>query len=140
MKLTKSCIYPWTVMSFFADGEIQPCCGGVERYTYGNILDDNPSELFTNKEYQKLRSSLLTGDLKEVCTTCRLISDPDITLEQFRIMLTKYLISKGRIITPDTDLTKEFAFDEVLGNITNKCMFSCIYCLLPWITQCVKVF
>lgn len=134
-KKTRNCIEPWRSVQFDAIGTVTPCCSGTIKGNFGNINTDyfdavlkgQPVNLFANAGYQQLRKGLLTGELSNSCVSCRSVHDDDITIEELKQRVINHLESQG-IKTAGSDLTKEYAFTECGGNITNKCNFSCIYC------------
>ena len=134
-RMTRNCIEPWRSMQFEAGGTIGPCCGGTLKGDFGNIVTDyfeaveqgKPVNIFANARYRALRKSLLTGNLLSECISCRSVHDEDITTEELGIRVSNHLKSNG-IEPVGADLTREYAFTECGGNITNNCNFSCVYC------------
>ena len=135
VKRTRDCIEPWRSVQFEAGGSITPCCSGTIKGNFGNINTDyfdrkerdQGSDIFANRAYRELRKALLTGELPGACISCRSVHDEDITTEELRQRVRNHLESQGQN-TDKVDLTKEYAFSECGGNITNRCNFSCIYC------------
>ena len=135
MKKTRNCIEPWRSFQFEAEGNIGPCCSGTLGGDFGNIgadyfdavKRDERSELFANRDYQRLREGLLSGELAESCVSCRAVHDEDITTEELRLRVVNHLESMG-VKADGLDLTRAYAYYECGGNITNRCNFSCIYC------------
>jgi hypothetical protein len=135
-KRTKNCIELWRSVNFEAGGSIIPCCSGTISGNFGNINSDyfdamqhgQQITLFENKAYQDLRKGLLTGKLSKSCVACRTVHDEDITTDELRQRVVAHLESQG-LKTDGVDLTKAYAFSECGGNVTNRCNFSCIYCI-----------
>lgn len=135
MKKTRNCIEPWRSFQFEAGGSISPCCSGTISGRFGNIHTDyfaalrcgRRPDIFANDAYKDLRNGLLTGKLHRSCIDCRSVHDADVTPEALRKRVIHHLESQG-MQTENLDLTREYAFIECGGNITNKCNFSCIYC------------
>jgi hypothetical protein len=132
---TRNCIEPWRSVQFEAGGNITPCCSGTIKGYFGNLNTDyferkdrgQSSDMFANEAYQELRRDLLTGELPGACKSCRSVHDEDIATDELRRRVINHLESQGTR-TDGVDLTKEYAFSECGGNISNKCNFSCIYC------------
>jgi len=134
-KKTRNCIEPWRSFQFHAGGDIIPCCSGTMIGNFGNIITDyfaaiqngKHPDLFANKAYIDLRNGLLTGELNKSCIACRSVHEEDITPEELQQRVINHLESQGHS-TVGKDLSREYAFYECGGNITNKCNFSCLYC------------
>ncbi len=132
-KFTKNCIEPWRVLAFNAGGNLAPCCG-TAKGDFGNFYrdflhkDQQNSDLFKNDDYRKLRNGLLTGNLAPSCINCRAVHDEDISCDELRKKVIQYLDNKG-VAVDENKLDELHAFEECGGNITNKCNFSCIYCI-----------
>jgi len=74
-----TCFWLYLGMLIRPDGNVYPCCGrGFDRFSYGNLLKEELSEIWNNKYYQFSRALFQTGsDLeynKELeaipCITC----------------------------------------------------------------------
>ena len=57
-----SCFWLYLGMMIRPDGQVYPCCGrGFNRFSYGNILKQDLSEIWNNKYYQFSRSLFVKG-------------------------------------------------------------------------------
>jgi MoaA/NifB/PqqE/SkfB family radical SAM enzyme len=136
LKKTKNCTYPWTFSWMDASGRVVPCCGmpttskmqyGDVRKDFISLKDKSHSNLYNNSSYQTLRKSLLDGDILEECKTCRIISEDDITTDELKIKVTNLLRNSKRDKST-IDLEKDWAIDEFIFAMNNKCNLRCIYC------------
>lgn len=65
------CVIPWLYFSTLPDGNVTPCCVS-EIYTYGNVSEQDPKDIWNNEPAKKLRRDLLgTGELPDACSRCR---------------------------------------------------------------------
>ena len=136
IKKTKNCTYPWTFSWMDASGRIVPCCGmpttsnmqyGDVRKDFLSLKDKSLSNLYNNSSYQILRKSLLDGDVLDECKTCRIISEDDITTDELKTKVTN-LITSSRREKVDINLHQDWAIDEFIFAMNNKCNLRCIYC------------
>ena len=140
MKLTKTCMYPWTFMQIHAGGMMQPCAVGPDTDLGDFLIDyidlkkdgkDGREDFLNNMGLQKLREGMLTGNLRPMCQNCFFCSNDLITVEEFRKRLTDYL---GERMGPDfdpnkADLTQTYAYNWMAISFTNRCNLRCIYCV-----------
>jgi radical SAM protein with 4Fe4S-binding SPASM domain len=64
------CVMPWIHLYINPDGNILPCCDGNTDYPLGNIDQDKLSNIYNNKNFQRLRQGLLTGKHPKECQHC----------------------------------------------------------------------
>jgi radical SAM protein with 4Fe4S-binding SPASM domain len=64
------CVMPWMHLHIAPDGSVLPCCAGNTEYPLGNIDQDSLSDIYNNKNFQKLRQELLTGKHPKECQHC----------------------------------------------------------------------
>jgi len=67
------CCYIWKVMMFDYDGTVKMCCEDYDsQFPMGNIMTDNPSEIFNSPRMQRQRSNQLNGNFSEpvICNNC----------------------------------------------------------------------
>jgi len=134
-RLTRPCLHPWRTVCFSAEGKILPCCAAIDG-EYGNLNRDcfdreageGPSDLFRNEAYLELRKGLLEGNPIQACQVCRIVPEGWIPVEGLEAMVSAYLARKG-LDPVGADLTRLFVFERALGSLTNRCNFSCIYCV-----------
>jgi MoaA/NifB/PqqE/SkfB family radical SAM enzyme len=62
------CISPWVVAYIFPDGEVRPCLNSS--YSYGNVLTDKFSKLWSNEKAVNFRSFLKKHRIFPVCVRC----------------------------------------------------------------------
>jgi len=68
---TRDCLDPWWYVKLAAGGEILPCCRTTE--PIGKLAEaSGPAQIANNAAVRRLRESLLTGRLPEVCRTCNI--------------------------------------------------------------------
>ena len=128
LKTTKNCIYPWTFAWTDASGALQPCCGlvgnlsadfGNIRKDFINLKDRSTTNLFNNKEFIKLRKSLLDGNVIDACKKCRIISEDDITTDELKNKLNDVL-RKSLGSEKNIDLEHDWTMGEFIVAMNNK--------------------
>ncbi|NEP12211.1 MAG: radical SAM protein [Symploca sp. SIO2C1] len=61
-KVSSRCIWLYLSMMIRPDGNVYPCCGkGLNRFAYGNILEESLDEIWNNKYYQFSRKLFTPG-------------------------------------------------------------------------------
>ncbi|PZD74626.1 Putative mycofactocin radical SAM maturase MftC [Acaryochloris thomasi RCC1774] len=61
-KSSGRCLWVYLSMMVRPDGNVYPCCGrGLNRFSYGNILEESIDEIWNNKYYQFSRKLFTTG-------------------------------------------------------------------------------
>lgn len=91
----KICPQPFYQMVIHSDGIVSPCCVDYDKkIIVGDINKESLKEIWSGKEYQRLRKKILQGDLKDElrCKNCQFPScgaSADITPYK-KILLKKY--------------------------------------------------
>ena len=140
MKLTKTCMYPWSFMQIHAGGMMQPCAVGPDT-DFGDFLIDyfdlhkdgknGREDFLQSKGLQMLREGILTGNLRPMCQNCFFVSNDLITIEEFEKRLKAYFRKKlgNEVDFNNMDFLKLYAYDWMAVSFTNRCNLRCIYCV-----------
>lgn len=73
------CILPWITCFITCEGYVMPCCQVtqkndrdkmIERFSFGNLLEDDFRNIWKSKKYKNFRKSLKTGNLPSICKEC----------------------------------------------------------------------
>jgi radical SAM protein with 4Fe4S-binding SPASM domain len=73
------CLYIWKTMMIDNDGTVKLCCEDYDsQYPLGNIMTQEPSEIFNSPNIQRLRSNQLNGDFSwlPMCRNCTETFEP----------------------------------------------------------------
>ena len=72
-------------MTIRSNGDVVPCCYDLtSKLIMGNIMNDDPEEIWKNKSYKDLRDSIQKKKYKSICSNCAVVKP------------NKYLIQKNR--------------------------------------------
>jgi radical SAM protein with 4Fe4S-binding SPASM domain len=70
----KDCLWPWKTIFVQYDGSVLPCCQFIEienkTCIMGNLLNQSFSQIWNNEKYQKLRKTLISNRIPEICKHC----------------------------------------------------------------------
>ena len=67
------CEDPFERMWIYANGEVSLCCGDADGFfKMGNLIDNNPLEIYNNKIFSRYRKAMLKGELLQLkhCKEC----------------------------------------------------------------------
>jgi radical SAM protein with 4Fe4S-binding SPASM domain len=73
------CFYIWKTMMIDNDGTVKLCCEDYDsQYRLGNIMTQEPAEIFNSPNMQRLRSNQLNGDFSSLpmCKNCTETFEP----------------------------------------------------------------
>ncbi len=110
------CRVPFEQLQFFSDGRAYACCSAlVDKYTIGNIFEQNFEEIWNGEKISKFRESILDGSFK----FCKLSS----------CLSLQTLKEDPRFRYKDGDDVKKLKSPNMLHlNIDDSCNVKCIMC------------
>jgi len=72
LSFEKQCSWPWTSTYLSKTGDIVPCCiiGDEKVESFGNINDQNFSQIWNSTKYMKFRDEIKNNQIPEYCKNC----------------------------------------------------------------------
>ena len=72
LSFEKQCSWPWTSTYLSKTGDIVPCCiiGDEKVESFGNINDQNFSQIWNSTKYMKFRNEIKNNQIPEYCKNC----------------------------------------------------------------------
>lgn len=74
-RINNPCIYPYTDLVIFPDGEVGMCCNDCfEETHFGNVRDNSLVEVWNNEKFTDLRNKMRNGrDSYLFCKECDVV-------------------------------------------------------------------
>jgi MoaA/NifB/PqqE/SkfB family radical SAM enzyme len=87
---TRDCLDPWRIAFVQADASVRPCCFFEEKL--GTLMTHSLVDVVEGAEFRKLRSEMLSGELRPNCRSCS--ARPLIDRSELEGKLASYLESE----------------------------------------------
>jgi radical SAM protein with 4Fe4S-binding SPASM domain len=75
---TRNCLDPWTVAFLQSNGNVRPCC--FMDASFGELAKQSLDEIYAGADFVRLRTELLTGELRPSCRTCHAREVVDVSV------------------------------------------------------------
>lgn len=117
------CIYPWMHLYIGTDGNILPCCHGIQQHPLGNIRIQSIDAILKSDKFNQLRKNMLSGQRSKECKRCYDFEDADQPSPRLRAVETwKHLKNIDFNQDGTIDKFEPVYIDVRLSNICNlKC-------------------
>lgn len=106
------CFYIWKTMMIDQDGTVKMCCEDYDsQYPLGNILTQNPSDIFNSERMQNQRTNQLNGNFSwpDICQNC---------IESFQPAKDFWTSSPTLIVAQQEHVSQEYKQDYSLPKAT----------------------
>lgn len=121
------CVYPFTHLATFTNGDLTPCCVG-KKYNNLNLNNLTVEEAWNHAEIRNLRRKMLNGEKPLNCLDCYKEEDQGIDSHRTssnRVFREQHGIDQSNFIDEFVDLKNLITLDLRLGNT---CNLKCIMC------------
>lgn len=125
------CIVPWTWLASLPNGDVTPCCFNQD--VVGNFYQQSVDEIWNSKKMRKLRVDMFRKNLPIECQYCQQVEDlgGESRRDVYNRMLGKHF-DEVEENTNDDGSVKEVKIAGWDWRLSNKCNFSCRYCIPDW--------
>ena len=125
------CIVPWTWLSSLPNGDVTPCCFNQD--VVGNFYQQSVDDIWNSKKMRKLRVDMFRKNLPIECQYCQQVEDlgGESRRDVYNRMLGKHF-DEVEENTNDDGSVKEVKIAGWDWRLSNKCNFSCRYCIPDW--------
>ena len=125
------CIAPWTWFAALPNGDVTPCCFNQD--VVGNVHHQSVDEIWNSPKMKKLRVDMFKKDLPVGCQFCTQVESlgGESRRDIYNRMLNKHF-SEVRENTNNDGSVKEVKIVGWDWRLSNKCNFSCRYCIPDW--------
>ena len=72
LNFKKQCKWPWNSSYIDNNGDVSPCCilGDSKVKSFGNINNDNFSNIWNSENYQQFRNDIKNNKIPSFCKSC----------------------------------------------------------------------
>jgi radical SAM protein with 4Fe4S-binding SPASM domain len=64
------CVYPWMHLYIGTDGNILPCCNGLQQHPMGSVRTHSIDDILKSATFNQLRKNMLSGLRSKECKRC----------------------------------------------------------------------